>query len=249
MSKLILTCLKVRLAIVVCAFLSAVVFASSSLLAANCEKSLSGKKLDRRTLGAGATLRLKPTLKGIRVLDNGYTGTEPVTHLTAYAPDIPLGHKEEFQLPPGQQLRTLGSVFKVGTGPYQIRVELLPTGEPVMMYWVDVFNNALLEQAGEAKDSKPKAVKHKFPNSWDRFNEDRLWKKGHTAWGRPKAEIGQMVWIANHSRVMGRGSVGVLQEIDPHSIADVRTLDNKTKPAYHSQCVPLTDEEIAWFTK
>src|SRR5262249_46727053 len=116
-------------------------------LAGKCEDNLhKPTKPDRKTLGPGALLRLKSKLKAVKTLDNGWMGTEPAEYVLAYAPDVPLFAKESFELSPNQTFRTLSSVFKNEGGPYRVRVEILPDGEKAVMYWVDVYNNALVEQ-------------------------------------------------------------------------------------------------------
>lgn len=229
-------------------FLAILVFSLPSF-AAPCGANLNGlSKPNQKTLTAGALLRLKPQLKKVIVHDNGYTGTEPTSHILAYTPEVPLHAEKVYELLPNEQLRTLTGVIREGNLPLRVKVEILPSGERAVMYWADIYNNAFVELAGETKPEKPKIVRHKFPNSWDRFNQEKLWSQGQTAWGRPKAKIGQMVWIANHSRAMGSGSVGILESADEaDNWATVKTLGGATAPAYYWSCVPLTEEEISWF--
>lgn len=224
---------------------------SHDVWAGNCEQAVTNKKAlrpNRKTLGAGALLRLKPKLVELEVKPNTFVGNQPAESVRAYFPDLPMFAEQIFELAPEQEMRTLGPVKKNGDLPYYIEVELLPHGQKAVMYWVDVYNNALVIEEGETLTPKVRPAKILFPNSWDRARATELWKIGQTAWGRPRAQLGQLVWAANTSRLMSKGSVGILEEFnEATNMATIRTLAGKKKIAYFSDCIPLTKEEQTWF--
>ena len=221
---------------------------TSSVHAAKCDIALDsgGTRPHRKTLGPGAILTVKTKMVQVGADPNGGTEFTPVDQIKAYAPDVPLLAKTSYALTPGDQVRVL-EPMKSHHQVKVVRVELLPDGEKAVMYWTDVYYNTLVTEAGEALPAKPKPVRHKFPNKCQRDRVAQLWAEGQTPYGRPKAEVGQIVWMANHSRAMGRGSVGTLISYHNETSATVKNLAGHTVCVWNHDCVPLTPEEIAWF--
>lgn len=208
------------------------------------------KRPDRKTLGVGSILQLKPQLKAIDVTPEGYLTQVPSPTVNLYHEGGPLAGG--YRLPPGVQLRTLGEYSKAtGVAMLEVEVASRPAVRGVM-HWADVYNNAVVVEEGAPVAEKPQRAKRiQFPDKSNFRAFDELAAAGKTVYGRPFAKVGDTVWIANPSRVMSRSSVGVVKSIQnpewahARGLAVVTTYDGKEITDAHNNFNPLTPDEAA----
>lgn len=244
MSKFIALCL---------VLLTAPAFAAK---AKDCQNALAGKRPDRKTLGAGAALQLKPELKRIGFSATATMILEPAEKINLYKDGGPLDGG--WALPPGMRLRTLSGYKKKG-GVAFVEIEIPGTEMRGFMHWIDLYHNALVVEPGAPVEEKPSRAKPaKFPDKGHPQQFEALAAEGKTIYGRPFAKEGDLVWIANHTRIMSAKSVGTLVKISQplvpgvwssRGMVIVQTLAGTEEQVYHYDCNPLSQEEADLVTK
>lgn len=234
-----------RIAIV----LSTLIMTHSSLAASACRDELQiGKRPNRKLAGAGTILVLKEKLVQIAFKDGGQLGTEPAVSVKAYIPELPLFAKQVVHLQPGDEVEMMDRVKKIANA-QSVRIRILESGEEAAVYWVDLYNNTVVQKVGSAPPPMKKKVEAKFPVAMDTTtSRDELWRTQRTQWGRPFAKIGDIVWMGNHGRIMSRGSVGELIGIEENGLVVVKNLRGTIVRNRSSQveCPALTEGELAW---
>jgi hypothetical protein len=238
MNKLIIFCL---------ILLTAPAFAAKSK---NCETSLVGKRPDRKTLGAGAVLQLKPELKRIGFYSAATMILEPAEKTNLYKDGGPLDGG--WALPPGIRLRTLSGYKKKG-GVAFVEIEVPDTEMRGFMHWIDLYHNALVVEEGAPVEVKPSRAKPaQFPDKGHPQQFETLAAEGKTIYGRQFAKEGDLVWIANHTRIMSAKSVGILTKISQplvpgvwssRGMVVVQTLAGTEEQVYHYDCNPISQQE------